>query len=209
MKKNNLWIYLILDGSGSMSNVQSDVIGAVNQLIEDQKELDSGDTYFTFTVFDTKVKKFYDAAPITEVDPVDRSATLLGGGTALLDAVGKTLTDARGEKRSGKNLVFIYTDGYENSSSEWTNQGIKTLIKDLEDEGNWTFTFMSADVDNFDAAQKIGISAGNYMTTNSSTTYGAVRNLSRAAHSHKFSEAGATTSLLKDYNITPESIAVA
>lgn len=179
--RNKLYIYVILDGSGSMSSVQDDVVGGINALIQEQKELDADDTFFSLTTFDTNVKQWYDETPMKEVDDVDRSITFMGGGTALLDAVGKTLQDARDKKLEGRKLVVIYTDGYENQSREWDNKGVKTLIDELEGEGDWAFTFMSADVDNFGQAQAMGIAAGNYMTTNSATTYGATRTVSSAA----------------------------
>lgn len=179
--RNDLYIYVILDGSGSMSSVQDDVIGGINALIQEQKELDDNDTFFSLTTFDTTSEQWYDETPMQDVEEVDRSITFRGGGTALLDAVGKTLSDASAKQNKGRKLVVIYTDGEENQSREWTNQGVKKLIDELEAEGDWAFTFMSADVDNFQQAQKMGIAAGNYMTTNSSTTYGATRSMSNAA----------------------------
>jgi uncharacterized protein YegL len=157
-------IYIILDGSGSMSGVNDDVNGGVNQFLKDQREFDSGDgdAFITLTVFDTNIVKMYVDEPIADVEDVDRAVTLLGGMTALLDAVGKTLSEANSVKKPGKKLVLIYTDGFENASKEWKLEGVKKLIKDLEDTGEWTFTFMSAGVDNFAQASAMGIASGNY-----------------------------------------------
>src|SRR6266542_325449 len=104
---DSLHIFFILDGSGSMQGVQDDVVGGINAFIEDQKELDDGDTYFSLTVFDDNVKQYYTSKRITEVDDVTRDITLMGGSTALLDAVGKTLTEVEQANLQGKKLVII------------------------------------------------------------------------------------------------------
>jgi uncharacterized protein YegL len=162
-----MWLYIILDGSGSMAGDNDDVNGGVNQFLKEQREFDGGDenTFVSLTVFDTRVVQHYTDSPIADVEDVDRSETLLGGGTALLDAVGKTLSEANSENKVGKKLVLIYTDGHENASKEWDNPGVKKLIEDLEATGEWTFTFLSAGVDNFAQAQKMGIAVGNYAVT--------------------------------------------
>ena len=41
-------------------------------------------------------------------------------------------------------LVTIITDGYENSSEEWTLKMVRTLIEKLKKQ-NWTFTLIGTD----------------------------------------------------------------
>ncbi|MBR1387954.1 MAG: hypothetical protein IJ553_06095 [Alloprevotella sp.] len=43
-----------------------------------------------------------------------------------------------------KVLVTIITDGYENSSSEWTLSMIRNMIEKLKQQ-NWTFTLIGTD----------------------------------------------------------------
>lgn len=185
--KPKLHIYFILDGSGSMAGVQEDVVGGLNQFITDQQELDNNDTLFTLTVFDTNVRKVYDNEKIKNVSEVTKQSTLLGGMTALLDSIGKTLADAEKVKygKNDKKLVVIYTDGGENSSYEYTNQALKSSIERLEGDG-WNFLFMSADFDNFGQAQALGLGQ-QYLRTQggkvgTQSTFGAV---SRGASFYK------------------------
>jgi len=200
-------IFFILDGSGSMSGVQDDVIGGVNEFIELQKK-EPGQTTFSLTVFDTSVNKVYDAEPIANVKEVNRAITFRGGGTALLDAVGKTLADAEGANLPGKKLVVIYTDGHENSSTEFKNDDIKKLISRLEQQGDWTFTYMSADVDNFDNARAIGVAAGNYVMTSSGTTRGNFSTLSRASTAHRVSPTMSSKNFAEEYNVNAAEAAI-
>jgi len=69
------------------------------------------------------------------------------------------------------------TDGEENSSKEYTQEQMRTLIKEREDKGNWTFVYLGANQDSYKMAQKYGISQMN--TTNFSATN---KGITRAMH---------------------------
>ncbi|MBQ6577630.1 MAG: hypothetical protein IJL91_07780, partial [Bacteroidales bacterium] len=53
-------------------------------------------------------------------------------------------------------LVTIITDGYENSSKEWTGPAIKKLIDDCKEDG-WMFSFIGAGEDVVKVATTISI----------------------------------------------------
>ena len=53
-----------------------------------------------------------------------------------------------------KSLFIITTDGYENSSLEYTKDKIKKLI---EKHSNWEFIYLGADIDSYSEASLIGI----------------------------------------------------
>ena len=53
-----------------------------------------------------------------------------------------------------KVLFIITTDGYENSSIEYSKNMIKKLI---ENHNNWEFIFLGADIDSYTEACSIGI----------------------------------------------------
>ena len=85
------------------------------------------------------------------------------GSTALLDAIGRTMLTMQKEI-SGKVLFVITTDGYENSSVEFT----KTQIKNMITNSNWEFLYLGADIDSYGEAAKIGINhdrVANYRKT--------------------------------------------
>lgn len=144
-------IYVIIDGSGSMSDVKHDVVDGINQFIKEQ-QADIANTNdvveFSLTSFDTHVNEVYIAEDITLVSPVSVKQTYLGGGTALLDAIGRTLTNAE-DDAALRNIVVIYTDGHENSSSEFTRDQIKELIDRLDATGNWQFIYLGAEFADF------------------------------------------------------------
>lgn len=160
-------IFLVLDGSGSMSGVKKEVVKGTNELIEEQQAeaAASGETIqFSLTSFDTQVNPVYIGEEISLVKPVTVKDTFLGGGTALYDAVGKTLSEAE-QDPAPRNLVVIYTDGHENASSEYTKDQIRDLIKDLEGTGRWQFMYLGAEFEDF--AKEAG-AIGILSTTNTS-----------------------------------------
>ena len=53
------------------------------------------------------------------------------------------------------------TDGEENSSREWTLQGIRELVRSKESLGNWTFVFLGANLDAFAQGANLGVARPN------------------------------------------------
>ena len=49
----------------------------------------------------------------------------------------------------------------ENTSKEFDAKKVKELVSNLEKEGNWTFTFLGADIDVFAEAVPMAFSAAN------------------------------------------------
>merc|ERR1719471_2206945 len=82
------------------------------------------------------------------------------GSTALLDAVGKMLVSLEKnlENQDVQVLVLIITDEEENSSSEWSNASVKSLVSRLEEEKGWKFIFSAANQDAFTEGEKYGFS---------------------------------------------------
>jgi hypothetical protein len=201
-------IFFILDGSGSMHPVQHDVVSGVNGFVDEQKK-DGDNTVFSLTVFDSagyghsgaRITRVFDAVPVKDVRPVTQSDTLQGGGTPLLDAIGKTLVDVDNKNLPGKKLVIIYTDGMENTSREYKNADVKALIERLTGKGDWTFVFMSADIDQFGQATQIGIPLGNVITTDSSRTHDTMTAVSKAAMYYRSAPAAASMNYVEDYGL--------
>lgn len=138
-------IVLVLDASGSMEHLINDTVGGVNNFLEQQLD-EPGDAYVTLATFDTSFKQRYQAIPIHRVERLTRETYFggHGGGTALLDAVGKEITSYESLPiKADKTMFVIDTDGEENSSVEWTFDAINVLIKKHEQEG-WAFVFLGA-----------------------------------------------------------------
>lgn len=156
-------IYVIIDGSGSMSGIKNDVVTGINEFIAEQQQLVAGTNdvvRFSLTAFDTNVMEIFVKEDLNLVNPVSTQETFLGGGTALLDAVGRTLTKAE-EDAAVRNIVVIYTDGGENSSREFTKDQIRELFERLDKAGNWQFIFLGAEFEDFaEDAAGFGVMAG-------------------------------------------------
>lgn len=156
-------IYVIIDGSGSMAGVKHDVVKGINDFIDEQKNeiAQTGeDVLFWLTSFDGTVHEVYTAEDLTLVNPVTLQQTYLGGGTALLDAIGKTLTNAE-DTAAPRNIVVIYTDGHENQSREFTHDQIAKLIEKLEANGDWQFVYLGAEFGDFAKDRAFGTVANS------------------------------------------------
>lgn len=165
----NVHLYILLDRSGSMSSIASDVVGGYNTFLRDQKA-DGDDARVTFVQFDSQDPQEVIAAgvPIAEMLDLNETTFVPRSSTPLLDATGQLIARARmnEELRKQNNLpeedvVFVtITDGEENCSREFTLAKIQKLIKKCEKDG-WTFVFLSAALDAYGDAQGMGMKNGN------------------------------------------------
>ena len=164
-KRNDLTeLVFILDRSGSMAGLESDTIGGFNGLIDKQKKVD-GKAFVTTVLFDNQQKTVHDRVDLAEVSPMTEKEYYVGGSTALLDAVGDTLTHiekihkyVRPEDVPAHTMVVITTDGMENSSHRWRAADVKKLVEKKK-EGGWEFLFLGANIDAVSEAARFGIDA--------------------------------------------------
>jgi uncharacterized protein YegL len=156
-------ICLILDRSGSMQGREGDVIGGVNNFIEEQKKLPDPASV-AFVRFDTDIERFRPMQDLSKVEPLTKGEYQPRGSTALLDAVGQTITKLDDDwkvEKPDRCIVVIVTDGEENASREYTKQKIQALIKSRQDSNLWAFMYLGANVDAFSEAGQMGIAMAN------------------------------------------------
>ena len=165
MKKGLTELVFILDRSGSMSGLEDDTIGGFNAMLKEQKAVE-GEAVVTTVLFDNRYELLHDRINIQAVAPLTRADYTVGGGTALLDAIGITIHKLRKvqrntseEYRAEKVLFVIITDGQENSSRHYTAEMIKKRIEHQKQKYGWEFVFFGANMDAITEAQKIGINA--------------------------------------------------
>ena len=166
-------VVFILDKSGSMCGMEEDTIGGFNSFIEKQKKEDC-DTLVTTVLFSTDYVVLHDRVNIDEIEPLTEKDYRTGGGTALLDAIGRTINTIdiiqkhiRKEDMPGKTIVVITTDGMENASRHYSYFMIKELIEEKQRDADWTFLFLADNIDAAEQAGRIGIAkkyAANYDT---------------------------------------------
>ncbi len=152
-------ILIITDRSGSMATIASDVIGGYNTFIEEQKKV-PGEAKVTFTQFDTEYQVVYAGKSLPDVPKLDSETFIPRGGTALLDAIGRTLNE-QGHRITSEAwaelvIVCILTDGEENSSHEFTRDRIKEMTGHAEKNG-WKFVYLGANQDSFQVAKGLGM----------------------------------------------------
>ncbi len=168
-KKTKTLVNFILDKSGSMESVRSATISGFNEYLQTLQKDQKSKYEFSLTLFDTEIYQKWSADPIEKVKKLDLESYNPSGGTALYDAVCRTIKEAEGKvKENQKVLTVIMTDGQENSSREYTEVQMKEMISRLEKEGNWTFVYLGANQDSYATAQKFGINTQN--TTNFNAT---------------------------------------
>ena len=161
MKKDLSEIVIILDESGSMGSCKSDTIGGVNLFLENQKRI-KGDIRVTLVKFSDYYKIINDAIPLDQVAYLDEHNYTPSFSTALLDAVGKTinnlgkrLADTPEAERPERVIFAVITDGYENSSREFTRSQVFQMVTHQKQKYSWEFIFLGADIDAW--GEEIGI----------------------------------------------------
>lgn len=163
MKENYTDINIVLDRSGSMESVKADTIGGFNSFLKDQQAV-KGEATLTLVQFDTEYEFVHKGARINDVPPLNNSTFVPRGGTALLDAIGRTINETGARlgamdesARPDKVIFVILTDGEENSSKEFNQANINEMIQHQKETYQWEFVFLGANQDAIKAAGNIGI----------------------------------------------------
>lgn len=166
MNKNLTEIIFLLDRSGSMGGLETDTIGGFNSFIQKQKELE-GETIVTTILFDDRYEILWNGVNADKLK-LTENEYFVRGGTALLDAVGKTILNVENrlsktneEERPGKVIFVITTDGLENASREFNYKKVQELVKHQQEKYSWEFIFLGANIDAAKEANSIGIRKEN------------------------------------------------
>lgn len=163
MKKGLTELVFILDRSGSMSGLESDTIGGYNGLLEKQKK-EEGEAVITTVLFDDHYELLHDRINLRGVAPITEKEYFVRGSTALLDAIGKTISKIGNaqkhtaeEERAERVLFVITTDGMENASREYSLKLVREMIERQKERYGWEFLFLGANIDAAETAESFGI----------------------------------------------------
>ena len=165
MKKNLTELVFILDKSGSMSGLEKDTIGGFNSMLDQQRKVD-GECVITTVLFDNRYELLHDRIDIRAVQPITGKEYFVGGSTALLDAIGRTIhkigtaqKNTTEDYRAEKVMFVIITDGEENASRHYSSMQIREMIQRQKERYGWEFIFLGANIDAVETAGRFGIDA--------------------------------------------------
>ncbi|MFW5865238.1 MAG: vWA domain-containing protein [Candidatus Izemoplasmataceae bacterium] len=165
MKKDLTELVFILDRSGSMGGLELETIQGYNNMLKKQKN-GKGEVIVTTVLFDHLVEILHKRVNLNQIKPITHDDYFVRGSTALLDAVGQSISytvnihkSLSKEERPEKTLFVITTDGFENASKEYTYSKVKRLINIQKERYKWEFIFLGANIDAIETSKQFGINA--------------------------------------------------
>ena len=145
-----------------MAGLESDTIGGFNGMLT-QHRSEGGDVLVSTVLFDHEHEVVHDRVRIADVPALTSKEYYTRGCTALLDAMGDAIHHiknvhkyARPEDRPARTMFIITTDGMENSSTRYTADQVRAMVKQQEEAG-WAFVFLGANIDAVEVAGGLGI----------------------------------------------------
>lgn len=161
-------ITFVIDRSGSMAPVATELSDGFNKLIDEQKKNPDPCTVSMYE-FSSKVVRRSHFAPLSFVEPYK---ILPNGNTAMCDAIcdavdqtGLFLSCVQESERPSKVLVVVITDGYENASTRFGYEDVRSRVKHQQEKYSWEFLFLGAD-------QNAVLNAKNYGMEGTAVLYG-------------------------------------
>jgi uncharacterized protein YegL len=160
-------VMLVVDRSGSMHKIRESAQDTINEFIESQRAA-AGRRTIRITQFDEIVETVCASTDAASVRSFELSPF---GMTALLDAIGFSLTDFGAElaampddERPGTVVFAIMTDGSENASVEHDWPAVKEHIERQQKQFGWKVLYLGANQDAFTVGEKLGVPRGQTMT---------------------------------------------
>ena len=174
---NNTTLYqFIIDRSGSMRGLQQMVVGGYNEHLSAVRNMQ--ETYpdqqflVSLLTFDDEVKWLVKPAPINKLKELPENAFTPRGMTALLDAIGKGIHHIESkyaqkiQNDEMSVVMVIITDGAENASQFFNYHSIAKKIKERDETGKWTFSFIGCDFDAVHTSKMLNIRRENVRNYN-------------------------------------------
>jgi uncharacterized protein YegL len=185
---------LILDQSGSMTSCADETISGFNeqlQMINDLQRLHTDQQILvSLTTFNHFVHHPVCCTSADRVQPLSPQNYRPDGSTALYDAIGESVLSLKAQ--AGEELdndlasvvVIILTDGYENASKLFNLRQVRNMVRELEDTGKWTFSFLGADMDALTQAEELNIRRENAASYSKEQTESAFRSLNKSLENY-------------------------
>lgn len=153
----------IQDRSGSMRGVWKENLSGFDTFVKELKEKNTAGVNYllSLVMFDTQIDNPLVAKPIAEVSSKDMEPFEPRGSTSLRDAVGFTIKEIEAHSHGASSIIVVVaTDGQENASKEWTQEGLSALIQE-KTNASWVFTYMGSEASSWDDSNSVGYATGN------------------------------------------------
>tara|TARA_A100001011_G_C14298771_1_gene839733 strand:- start:1488 stop:2180 length:693 start_codon:yes stop_codon:yes gene_type:complete len=159
-------LVIIGDRSGSMRKIINETVDGINNcILKTKNDKDENEKInVSLKLFNNKEEMIWRHIPIEYVEEFQLSNYNPHGNTAILDALGNTLTYFMEKKLMNENcydtvIIHVITDGKENSSYYFTSNKIKDLVKRAQEKYNIHVYYLAANQDAIFEAAKFGIDA--------------------------------------------------
>ena len=194
MKNKTTLYHFVIDQSGSMAGSEKATIAGFNTQLKTIQELKTehpDENYLcSLTLFNDEINDVFRYADVEKLRTLNIETYRPNGSTALLDAIGKSIFSIK--EKFGKDIsedkmsvvLVIITDGHENCSRMYTYHDIAQLIKNLDDTGKWTFSFLGADFDAIHTSHMLNIRKENVMNFSKSNYAGMMDDVSSSIRSY-------------------------
>lgn len=160
-------VVAVIDRSGSMAGKVEDSVGGFNSTLEVLRKEQTDDSNINVSVklFDHEEQMLIRSMPLSEVRLLETHQFVPRGQTALLDAMGNTLTYFMEKKLMNPGAydcctIYVVTDGLENCSRTFTRQRIKEMVTTADSKYNIKVIYLGANQDAILEAGNLGINPG-------------------------------------------------
>lgn len=194
VKDDTVQSYILLDRTGSMSDIWDEALASVNAYANSfaadapGAEIAGADikTAVTVAAFDYQNGMQFDVLR-DKVDPakwseVTNDEASPRGMTPLFDAIGRIVNRAEADNPE-KAVIVIMTDGLENSSREITKEGAKAALDRAAAKG-WEVVFLGAEFASFSDAEAVGVAASKQMAVGQDRMRESMDNLAQKARAY-------------------------
>jgi uncharacterized protein YegL len=173
MKNKTTLYHFIVDQSGSMAGLENQAMEGFNTQLRtiQQLKMEFPDQEYlcSLTFFNQHIQDRIKFGQVENIQPLSQENYIPNGTTALLDSIGKSIYAIK--NKYGKDIaedkmsivLVIITDGHENSSRMYSYHDVAHLIKELDESGKWTFSFLGADFDAIHTSHMLNIRRENVM----------------------------------------------
>lgn len=170
----NVYNLIIIDESGSMGSIYEQALSGINDTIKGvrrmQEKYPKQRHYVSIVTFEDSggecVKTRRDRVPVEKVADMTVEDYCPAGCTPLYDAMGSAISHLDAHiSEDDAVMVTVITDGYENSSKEYSASMVRNLVSRQREKG-WSFAYIGANQDSVEVARELHIpNAMNFEAT--------------------------------------------